>query len=55
MELVRFELQTGGAVTVEVEEAYGLYTAAPWGMAPKFGRFLSSIGYLNDVHQQLTL
>jgi hypothetical protein len=37
--------------TVEVEEAYGLYTAAPYGLAPKFGRFLSSIGYLNDQHQ----
>ena len=37
--------------TVEVEEAYGLYTAAPWGLAPKFGRFLSGIGYLNDIHQ----
>jgi len=37
--------------TVEVEEAYGLYTAAPWGVAPKFGRFLSGIGYLNDIHQ----
>jgi hypothetical protein len=37
--------------TVSVEEAYGLYTAAPWGLAPKFGRFLSGIGYLNDVHQ----
>jgi len=37
--------------TVEVEEAYGLYTAAPYGIAPKFGRFLSSIGYLNDQHQ----
>jgi hypothetical protein len=37
--------------TVAVEEAYGLYTAAPYGLAPKFGRFLSSIGYLNDVHQ----
>jgi hypothetical protein len=37
--------------TVEVEEAYGLYTAAPYGLAPKFGRFLSGIGYLNDVHQ----
>ncbi len=36
---------------VEVEEAYGLYTAAPYGIAPKFGRFLSSIGYLNDQHQ----
>jgi len=37
--------------TVDVEEAYGLYTAAPYGLAPKFGRFLSSIGYLNDQHQ----
>ncbi len=37
--------------TVSVEEAYGLYTAAPDGIAPKFGRFLSSIGYLNDQHQ----
>ena len=39
--------------TVEVEEAYGLYTAAPYGIAPKFGRFLSSIGYLNDQHQHV--
>jgi len=37
--------------TVSVEEAYGVYTAAPYGIAPKFGRFLSSIGYLNDQHQ----
>ena len=37
--------------TVSVEEAYGLYTAAPWGLAPKFGRFLSGIGYLNEIHQ----
>jgi hypothetical protein len=37
--------------TVEVEEAYGLYTAAPYGLAPKFGRFLSGIGYLNEQHQ----
>jgi hypothetical protein len=36
---------------VSVEEAFGLYTAAPYGIAPKFGRFLSSIGYLNDQHQ----
>ncbi len=39
--------------TVEVEEAYGLYTGAPYGIAPKFGRFLSSIGYLNDQHQHV--
>ena len=37
--------------TVEVEEAYGIFTAAPYGLAPKFGRFLSSIGYQNDQHQ----
>jgi hypothetical protein len=37
--------------TVEVEEAYGVLTAIPDGFAPKFGRFLSSIGYLNDQHQ----
>ncbi len=37
--------------TVEVEEAYGVFTALPDGLTPKFGRFLSSIGYLNDQHQ----
>jgi hypothetical protein len=37
--------------TVAVEEAYGLFTAAPYGMAPKFGRFFSGIGYLNEQHQ----
>ena len=37
--------------TVEVEEAYGLFTSIPYGITPKFGRFLSSIGYLNDQHQ----
>jgi hypothetical protein len=36
---------------VEVEEAYGLYTAAPWGLAPKLGRFFSGVGYLNEQHQ----
>ena len=39
--------------TVEVEEAYGVFTAIPDGFAPKFGRFLSSIGYLNDQHQHV--
>jgi hypothetical protein len=39
--------------TVSVEEAYGLFTAAPYGIAPKFGRFLSGIGYLNDQHQHV--
>ena len=36
--------------TVAVEEAYGLYTAAPAGLVPKFGRFFSGIGYLNEQH-----
>jgi len=39
--------------TVEVEEAYGVLTAIPDGFTPKFGRFLSSIGYLNDQHQHV--
>jgi hypothetical protein len=39
--------------TVGVEEAYGLFTAVPYGIAPKFGRFLSGIGYLNDQHQHV--
>ncbi|MDQ6916775.1 MAG: TonB-dependent receptor [Pseudomonadota bacterium] len=37
--------------TVSVEEAYGIYTAAPYGMVPKFGRFFSGLGYLNEQHQ----
>jgi hypothetical protein len=36
--------------TVAVEEAYGQYLTAPLGLAPKFGRFLSGIGYLNEQH-----
>ena len=39
--------------TVAVEEAYGIFTAAPYGITPKFGRFLSGIGYLNDQHQHV--
>ena len=35
---------------VEVEEAYGQYLTAPYGLAPKFGRFLSGVGYLNEQH-----
>jgi hypothetical protein len=35
---------------VEVEEAYGLYNGAPAGVVPKFGRFLSGVGYLNEQH-----
>src|SRR6185295_5438067 len=33
--------------TIEVEEAYGVFTAIPNGFTPKIGRFLSAIGYLN--------
>ena len=36
--------------TVSVEEAYGQWTTAPYGLSPKFGRFLSGIGYLNEQH-----
>ena len=39
--------------SVAVEEAYGVLTALPDGFTPKFGRFLSSIGYLNDQHQHV--
>lgn len=39
--------------TVEVEEAYGLVTALPEGLTPKFGRFFSGLGYLNDQHQHV--
>jgi hypothetical protein len=36
--------------TVAVEEAYGIYKQAPAGMVPKFGRFFSGLGYLNEQH-----
>ncbi len=36
---------------VSVEEAYGIFTAAPFGLAPKVGRFFSGIGYMNEQHQ----
>ena len=36
--------------SVEVEEAYGVLLAAPAGFTPKFGRFLSAQGYLNEQH-----
>jgi hypothetical protein len=36
--------------TISVEEAYGLYLTAPFGLAPKFGRFFSGLGYLNEQH-----
>ncbi|MGE5096598.1 MAG: hypothetical protein ACM3SO_15795 [Betaproteobacteria bacterium] len=35
---------------VEVEEAYGLYNRGLYGIVPKFGRFLSAVGYLNEQH-----
>jgi hypothetical protein len=37
--------------TVSVEEAYGLATGLANGLVPKFGRFFSGIGYLNEQHQ----
>ncbi len=41
--------------TVSVEEAYGIVTAlpdgVPPGLTPKFGRFFSGLGYLNEQHQ----
>ncbi|MGZ5040723.1 MAG: TonB-dependent receptor, partial [Usitatibacter sp.] len=39
--------------TVSVEEAYGLWLTAPYGLAPKFGRFFSGLGYLNEQHQHV--
>ncbi len=38
---------------VEVEEAYGVLTALPYGVVPKFGRFFSGIGYMNEQHQHV--
>ncbi|MFI4953530.1 MAG: hypothetical protein ACHP7M_10365 [Burkholderiales bacterium] len=39
--------------TVSVEEAYGILTALPNGLTPKFGRFFSGLGYLNEQHQHV--
>jgi hypothetical protein len=39
--------------TVSVEEAYAVATAVPYGIVPKFGRFFSGIGYLNEQHQHV--
>lgn len=36
--------------TISVEEAYGVYSGAPFGLVPKFGRFFSGLGYLNEQH-----
>lgn len=38
---------------VEVEEAYGIATGLPGGIVPKFGRFFSGLGYLNEQHQHV--
>ncbi|MEO5700298.1 MAG: hypothetical protein ABIS17_12845 [Casimicrobiaceae bacterium] len=37
--------------TVSVEEAYGFMPSLGNGVVPKFGRFFSGIGYLNEQHQ----
>jgi hypothetical protein len=37
--------------TVSVEEAYGVANGLASGAVPKFGRFFSGIGYLNEQHQ----
>jgi hypothetical protein len=39
--------------TISVEEAYGLWVTAPYGLVPKFGRFFSGLGYLNEQHQHV--
>jgi hypothetical protein len=39
--------------TVSVEEAYGYMPSLPNGVVPKFGRFFSGIGYLNEQHQHV--
>jgi hypothetical protein len=36
--------------SVEVEEAFGTFNGAPFGVVPKFGRFLSGVGYLKEQH-----
>ncbi len=39
--------------SVAVEEAYGIATALPYGITPKFGRFFSGLGYQNEQHQHV--
>jgi hypothetical protein len=39
--------------TLSVEEAYAIVTALPDGLTPKFGRFFSGLGYLNEQHQHV--
>jgi hypothetical protein len=39
--------------TVSVEEAYGIYKRGISGVVPKFGRFFSGLGYLNEQHNHV--
>ena len=39
--------------SVSVEEAYGTMPSLASGLVPKFGRFFSGIGYLNEQHQHV--
>jgi hypothetical protein len=39
--------------TVSVEEAYGIYKHGLSGVVPKFGRFFSGLGYLNEQHNHV--
>jgi hypothetical protein len=39
--------------TVSVEEAYGIYKPGLAGAVPKFGRFFSGLGYLNEQHNHV--
>jgi hypothetical protein len=39
--------------SVSVEEAYGYMPSLGNGLVPKFGRFFSGIGYLNEQHQHV--
>jgi len=39
--------------TVSVEEAYGILKGAPFDAVPKFGRFFSGLGYLNEQHNHV--
>jgi hypothetical protein len=45
-----FTASVTGDNEIEVEEAYFRTTALPFGFNVKGGQYLSSIGYLNDVH-----
>ena len=38
---------------VSVEEAYGIYKPGLFGTVPKFGRFFSGLGYLNEQHNHV--